>query len=101
MVAWSAGPPYTSDDPRSNPAEAYSFNTVKCVFEKTKNKQKIGGGWSIKNIDATFSKKCLLFVILILDFRTEMLFIQDSVLSLTEVGFEPTTVKLLKVKALP
>ena len=43
----------------------------------------------------------LLFVILILDFRTEMLFIQDSVLSLTEVGFEPTTVKLLKVKALP
>ena len=54
MVAWSAGPPYTSDDPRSNPAEAYSFNTVKCVFEKTKNKQKIGGGWSIKNLFKLF-----------------------------------------------
>ena len=37
---------FYSDNPSLNPAEAYSFS-VKIVFEKTKNKQKIGRGWPI------------------------------------------------------
>ena len=32
-----------SDDPRSNPAEAYSFFCKKIVFEKSKNNQKEAG----------------------------------------------------------
>ena len=35
-----------SDNPNSNPANAYNFS-VKLVFEKNKNKQKRGRGWPI------------------------------------------------------
>ena len=43
---------FYSDDPSSNHAEAYSF-FCNIVFEKNKNKQKRGRGWS------TFLKKYL------------------------------------------
>ena len=37
-----------SNDPSLNPADAYSFS-IKFVFEKNRNKQKIGRGWPIFN----------------------------------------------------
>ena len=37
---------FYSDDPSSNPADAYSFS-VQIVFEKNENKQKRGRGWPI------------------------------------------------------
>ena len=38
---------FFSDDPSSNPAEAYSFFSIKLVYEKIKNKQKVAGVESI------------------------------------------------------
>ena len=38
---------FYSDDPSSNPAEAYNFS-CKNVFEKNENKQKRGRGFHIK-----------------------------------------------------
>ena len=37
---------FYSNDPRSNPADAYSYS-VQIVFEKNENKQKRGRGWPI------------------------------------------------------
>ena len=44
---------FHSDDPSSNPADAYSFS-VQIVFEKNENKHKRGRGWTI------FLKKTML-----------------------------------------
>ena len=45
---------FYSDDSSSNPANVYSFSSVK-LFEKNKNKQKRGWEWS--NIKIIFLKK--------------------------------------------
>ena len=38
---------FYSDNPSLNPAETYSFFSVKFVFEKNEIKQKRGRGWPI------------------------------------------------------
>ena len=46
VVKWFSVLDFNSDDPSSNPTEAYNY-FWKFVFEKNENKQKRGQGWYI------------------------------------------------------